>query len=330
MVDDLEDINKKLSNLINKGTSVISGVTVIKAVPTKAVIDILKSGGVLSAEEVLINNPKNLLAKMNAKENSMHPQTKNAIYASVYRTKGKLNTGNLNDIYGNSTVIIKNSVLSRPNTTYTYFDTMNDRLANEHIDFYKGSLLTESEVIKANNELYSNYIEVQIKSKVTLAEIEKIIINDRPPTTEEIELADRAGVVLEHKGAIVAGNLPKNYNALNNSGGDVLPLLPTPTVSSPINNPPQLPDFTDIPRLPSVPKNPTPINPRDPKPIAGIPMFTDFPSHEAVAEYLRSGRDIEVLYEIKYLAPYFRDAARDGNAGVYSKGIRYTHPFPDL
>lgn len=166
----------------------------LKAIPEHALINIIKSEGILSAEEVADIEAYNIHALLMARENQAHPQSHNAIYATAVKTKGgEIEPEDLEAIsrYGTITLIMKNSLLQKPNTTCTYFDTG--------------------------------------------------------------------------------------------------------------------------------------LEPSEPMPANRIPNFTEFKSFDAVEEWLRNGKDLEVNFSPKSFPPILENAANTGNSGIWHKGIRYSN-----
>lgn len=325
----LDELRNQINSALNTGISVTTGLKVVKAVDEKTVIQILKSGGVLSAEEVLLSNPDDLKANYVRKITQGHPSFKNVIYATVAPSKQFREELDINKGYGRVNIIMKSSVLNRANTTYTLFDTGSfvEYLVanNQHIEFYKGSLLTESELIR-HQENNAQFIELQIRGKVSLSEIEEIVYHDREPNEDERQVANLTGVPLVYKGVVVAGNIPAE-RAITPTQPIRPPaaVLPTPFVTSPLIAPPHLPDFPDLPKVLLPINPPEALEPSDPVPVGRIPNFTEFKSFDAAEEWLKNGKDLEVNFPPTSFPPALEDAANAGNSGIWHKGIRYSN-----
>ena len=326
----LDELRNQIKSALEQGTNVYTGIKVVKAVPATDVIKILKSGGLQGTSADEPQTVEELQGMTQAQINAVHPAFKNVIYASVLRSGAARDSNTPLDRFGNLTIVMKDSVLTRPNTTYTYYDTgdyLKAGMSNQ-IEFYKGELLTKSELIKAEQNsgfFNSEYMEVQIRSRVSLAEIEEIVFKTREPTTEERQLANRLGVPLVYKGIIFAGDIPAE-RAITPTQPIRPPaaVLPIPSVTSPLITPPQLPRFPDLPKtLPPI--NPPPaLDPSDPMPPNRVPNFTEFKSFDAAEEWLKNGKDLEVNFPPTSFPPALENAANAGNSGIWHKGRRYT------
>lgn len=340
----LDQLKRQLSYDTAKNTSVISGFVLMKAVNNKTLISILKSDGILSAEEALLRNPDDIFASNQAKLNEIHPALKNVIYAAAIRKGYSEETGSSQPFealknHGNVSIKLKDSVLNKPGTTYTYYDTGYEILTGrfeERVKFFKAELLTSSELIQGEltRDTFSEidrgkffYSEVQIKSKISLAEIEEIEFHEELPIREERELAASAGIPIRYRGIILAANLSMKSQLAGYNNLPEIPLddtaLPLPNVTSPLIEPTTLPDFQELPKaLP--PKKLVPIEPSDSPPIGRIANYKDFKSIQDVQEWCYQGKDIEVDFTIHKLDPTTKFAIKQGGGGVWLLGVRYT------
>lgn len=325
-MSDLDELRKEIQKILTEKTRCLTGVKIIKAVDDQALLSILKSGGILSAEEVLINNPDSLKAKYIVKLTEKHLAFKNVIYAGAIIASDTRNEQKVNNHYGRINLVLKDSVLKRPNTTFTYFDTgsyIKILREGEQIELFKGDLLTESELLEAESQ--NRFLEVQIKGKISLEEIEEIVFLDREPIAEERDIADKFNIPLYYKGAIVASNLPTEEPVTPQKPiRDTPQALPPPTVQSPLVEPQKLPDFVELPKvLPPISVS-KPLEPNDPMPVGRIPNFKEFKNRNSVCEWLSNGKDIEIDFSLANCPNFLKACAKNGKAGIWHKNIRYT------
>ena len=326
-MDELEELRRQIAGLLQGGTNTITGVKIIKAVDDIALLAILKSEGILTAEEVLINNPDSLKAKYMSKINEKHPAFRNVIYTGVTLASKTRDEQRVNDNYGRINLVLKDSVLQRPNTTFTYYDTgtfIQLLREGEQIEFFKNDLLTESELIKAESE--NRFLEVQIRGKISLEEIEEIVFLDREPTTEERSIADRYNIPLYHKGAIVASNIPSEEAITpDNPIRSVPEPLPLPSVQSPLVEPQKLPDFVELPKVLPAPTARPALKQTDPMPSDRIPNFKEFKNIDDACDWLEAGKEIEIDFDPAYAPPTLKFCADQGNVGLWYSGVRHSN-----
>lgn len=116
------DYQRNIDIKLLEGTSVLSSFRLFKAVFENDLISILKTGGLVSSEGALIKNPDNLYAAYQRRVNEAHPALKNVIYVAATRLTSMEWINRLGQ-YGSVVLLLKDSLLNQPNTTYSYFDS---------------------------------------------------------------------------------------------------------------------------------------------------------------------------------------------------------------